>query len=90
MIEQGLEFAAARIQGLARGKHIRRVIFSIWQQANEYARDIVQGEREARMKREKEQRAKEKVWLGSLAFSSSRRELDKQSGYTCRQTSMLQ
>ncbi|CAM9750863.1 unnamed protein product, partial [Ectocarpus sp. 12 AP-2014] len=60
MVEQGLEFAAARIQGLARGKHIRRVISSIWQQANEYALDIVQGEREARMKREKEQRAKEK------------------------------
>ncbi|CAB1120524.1 unnamed protein product [Ectocarpus sp. CCAP 1310/34] len=60
MVEQGLEFAAARIQGLARGKHIRRVMSSIWQQANEYARNIVQGEREARMKREKAQRAKEK------------------------------
>lgn len=61
MVEQGLEFAAARIQGLARGKHIRRICAKIWQQAEEYARNIVRGEREARIKKEKEQRAKEKV-----------------------------
>lgn len=63
MVEQGLEFAAARIQGLVRGKRIRRVFASIWQQAEEYARDIVRGERDARLKREKEQRAREKVRL---------------------------
>lgn len=65
MVEQGLEFAAARIQGLARGKHARRVVSSIWRQAEEYARDIVRGEREARMKKEKEERAKAKVKRGT-------------------------
>lgn len=63
MVEEGLELAAARIQGLARGKHMRRVVASIWQQAGEYARNIVHGERQARMKKEKEKRAKEKVQL---------------------------
>ncbi|CAM9821749.1 unnamed protein product, partial [Scytosiphon promiscuus] len=60
MVEQGLEFAAARIQGLARGKHIRRIFASIWRQAEEYARDIVRGERDAKLKKEKDQRAREK------------------------------
>ncbi|CAM9140978.1 unnamed protein product, partial [Hapterophycus canaliculatus] len=60
MVEQGLEFAAARIQGLVRGKHIRRIFASIWQEAEEYARNIVRGERDARLKKEKEQRAREK------------------------------
>ncbi|CAM9595605.1 unnamed protein product [Ectocarpus sp. 13 AM-2016] len=88
MVEQGLEFAAARIQGLARGKHIRRVISSIWQQANEYARDIVQGEREARMKREKEQRAKEKEEALDREREEARRYrlrlVPRASSVTCR------
>ena len=61
MVEEGLEFAAARIQSLARGKHVRRVVSAIWRQAEEYARNIVRGEREARMKKEREERAKAKV-----------------------------
>lgn len=61
MVEQGLEFAAARIQGMARGKHVRRIVSAIWRQADEYARNIVRGEREARMKKEREERAKAKV-----------------------------
>ncbi|CBJ29046.1 hypothetical protein Esi_0133_0043 [Ectocarpus siliculosus] len=88
MVEQGLEFAAARIQGLARGKKIRRVISSIWQQANEYARDIVQGEREARMKREKEQRAKEKEEALEREREEARRYrlrlVPRASSVTCR------
>lgn len=74
MVEQGLEFAAARIQGLARGKHARRVVSAIWRQAEEYARTVVQGEREARMKKEKEQRAKAKVCARSAASCSAPRE----------------
>ncbi|CAM9188391.1 unnamed protein product [Ectocarpus fasciculatus] len=88
MVEQGLEFAAARIQGLARGKHIRRVISSIWQQANAYARDIVQGEREARMKREKEKRAKEKEEALEREREEARRYrlrlVPRASSVTCR------
>lgn len=61
MAEQGLEFAAARIQGLARGKRVRRMVSSILKQAEEYARRIVRGEREARIKEEGDRRAKEKV-----------------------------
>lgn len=72
MVEQGQEFAAARIQGLARGKHIRRVVSSIWRQAEEYARNIVRGEREARMKKEKEQRQKEKVRLTTAVWVARR------------------
>lgn len=72
MVEQGLEFAAARIQGLARGRHVRRVVSSIWRQAEEYARNIVRGEREARMQEEKEQRAKAKVRCLLFSFSSPR------------------
>eukprot|EP00903_Cladosiphon_okamuranus_P008103 g7811.t1 len=60
MVEQGLDFAAARIQGLARGKHIRRIVSAIWRQAEEFARNVVRGEREARMKKEREERAKAK------------------------------
>lgn len=71
MVEQGLELAAARIQGLARGKHMRRIVSSIWQQAEEYARNIVHGEREARMKKEKEKKAKEKVQLQPAPQDSS-------------------
>lgn len=63
MVEEGLELAAARIQGLARGKHIRRVVASIWQQAEEHARNVVHGERQARKKKEREERAREKVQL---------------------------
>lgn len=62
MVDQGLEFAAARIQGLARGRYIRRVVTSIWKQADEYAENIVRGEREARIRKEANRRRKEKVW----------------------------
>lgn len=58
---QGLDFAAARIQGLARGKRARRVVSSIWRRAEAFAERVVRGEREASMKQEAERTAKEKV-----------------------------
>lgn len=70
MVAQGLEFAAARIQGLARGKHVRRIVSAIWRQAEEHARNVVRGEREARMKKEKEKREKAKVHYLCLFFST--------------------
>ena len=59
--EQGVTFAAAKIQGLARGRQARRVVSRIWRQAEAFALKVVRGEREASMKREAERKAKEKV-----------------------------
>lgn len=61
MATQGKPLAAARIQGLFRGRRTRLIVTSIWKEAEEYARNIIQGEREAKLKKEAEQRTKEKV-----------------------------
>lgn len=61
LAQQGLDFAAARIQGLARGTRARRVVSSIWRRAEAFAERVVRGEREANMKQEAERKAKEKV-----------------------------
>eukprot|EP00752_Nemacystus_decipiens_P001890 g1820.t1 len=88
MVEQGLELAAARIQGLARGKHVRRVVSAIWRQAEEYARNIVRGEREAKMKKEKEERSKAKEKALELEREEAKRYrlrlVPRASSVTCR------
>ena len=61
MAEQGLDFAAAKIQGLARGKRARWVVSSIWRRAEAFAEKVVRGEREAAMKQEADRKAKQKV-----------------------------
>lgn len=63
MAEQGLAIAAARIQGLVRGKRIRMIVSSIWKQAEKYAEKVIRGEREARMKKEADLKAREKVHI---------------------------
>ena len=57
MAEQGLDFAAAKIQGLARGKRARWVVSSIWRRAEAFAEKVVRGEREAAMKQEADRKA---------------------------------
>lgn len=61
MVDDGQDFAAAKIQGLVRGARDRSRVASIWRQAEEFATTVVRGERDERIKRDAERRAKEKV-----------------------------
>lgn len=65
MVEQGLGFAAARLQALARCARVRKLVASIWRQADEFATKVLQDEREAKMREEARLRAKQKVSLCS-------------------------
>lgn len=64
MAEEGMHLAAARIQGLARAAAVRRLMSSIWREADEFAMNVIRGEREARKNAEAERRAREKVNTG--------------------------
>lgn len=66
MVEQGLGFAAARLQALARSARVRKLMASIWRQADEFAKKVMQYEREAMMREEDTLRVKQKVSLCSV------------------------
>lgn len=86
MVDDGREFAAAKIQGLVRGARDRSIVSSIWRKAEEFAMDVVRGEREAKIKRDAERRAKEKVrsfasLINSLCGGKRHSKFDDVSGY---------
>ena len=67
MVEPGLGFAAARLQALARRARVRKLVTSIWRKADEFAKKVMQDEREAMMREEEDTlRAKQKVSLYSI------------------------
>lgn len=66
MIDQGLGFAAARLQALARGTRVRKLVASILKQADKFAKKVLQDERDAKKIEEGALRENQKVVLYSI------------------------